>query len=239
MAKAPTLTTRIAALDLAGIAGELDAQGFATAPGLLSADECAGLVSLFGQDARFRSHIVMQQRAYGSGEYKYMAYPLPRLVETLRRQLYEKLVPIANDWAERLGKEQKFPSNLDSYLKLCEAAGQTRPTPLLLRYRTGDYNRLHQDLYGDLAFPLQVTFCLSRLGADFSGGEFLLVEQRPRVQLRGEAVTLDRGDMIVFANGQRPVNGARGPYRVNLRHGVSRLHGGERFALGIIFHDAA
>lgn len=239
MARSQSLTDRIAALDWPRIASDLDALGFATAPALLTAEDCAALIALFDRDARFRSHIVMQQRAYGSGEYKYLAYPLPRLVATLRRRLYEKLVPIANDWAEGLGKERNYPPNLDSYLKRCLSAGQSRPTPLLLRYRTGDYNRLHQDLYGEHAFPLQAAFCLSRAGADFTGGEFLLVEQRPRVQLRGEAVTLDRGDMVVFANGQRPMTGARGPYRVSLRHGVSRLHGGERYALGIIFHDAA
>lgn len=234
-----SLTKRLAALDWPAIAAALTDRGFATTPALLTPEDCAALTALYAHDTRFRSRIVMEHRAYGSGEYKYLAYPLPRLVSTLRRQLYARLAPIANTWAQALGNKQNYPARLDAYLERCHSAGQTRPTPLLLRYREGDYNRLHQDLYGDLAFPLQATVCLSRRDVDFTGGEFLLVEQRPRTQLRGEAVTLNQGQMIIFANSHRPVEGARGSYRVNLRHGVSRLHAGERYALGIIFHDAA
>ncbi|MGF1608769.1 MAG: 2OG-Fe(II) oxygenase [Kiloniellales bacterium] len=238
MVKAESLAQRIAALDWPALEAALEQDGFAVAPPLLTPEECEALIALYGDAKRFRSRIVMQRQGYGAGEYQYFGYPLPRPVASLRRALYERLVPIANSWAEALGATP-FPAKLDDYLARCHEAGQQRPTPLMLRYRAGDYNRLHQDLYGALAFPLQAAICLSRRDADFSGGEFLLVEQRPRMQLRGEAVALDQGQMIVFPNNQRPVQGARGTYRVKHRHGVSRLRSGERYTLGIIFHDAA
>ena len=235
----PSLGARIRSVDWATIGAELDARGCATISGLLTADDCTAMTALYDQDARFRSTIVMARYGFGSGEYRYFGYPLPRLVAGLRQQLYARLAPVANRWAEALGDHTHYPDRLPAFLEHCHAKGQRRPTPLLLRYRAGDYNCLHQDLYGAVAFPLQVTLCLSRRGADFTGGEFLLVEQRPRAQSRGEAVILDQGDAVIFANRYRPVMGKRGPYRVNLRHGVSRLHSGERHALGIIFHDAA
>lgn len=236
---APALARRIAALDWDALRCALDEDGFVTTPPLLTPAECEGLIALYPQDERFRSTVVMTRHAFGSGEYRYLGYPLPRLVQSLRRQLYARLAPLANDWAEALGGEPGFPADLDGYLARCHAAGQTRPTPLLLRYRAGDYNRLHQDLYGELAFPLQAAFCLSRRGQDFEGGESLLVEQRPRMQSRGDAIALEQGEMLIFANRDRPVRGKRGFYRATLRHGVSRLRAGERYALGIIFHDAA
>lgn len=233
------LARRIAALDWHALAAALGDDGYATTPPLLTGAECRDLIALYGDVGRFRSRIVMQRHGFGAGEYQYFGYPLPRPVATLRHGLYERLAPFANLWAQALGDAHGYPAKLDDYLALCHEAGQTRPTPLMLCYHAGDYNRLHQDLYGALAFPLQATICLSRREADFTGGEFLLVEQRPRQQLRGDAVTLDQGEMIIFANNQRPVQGTRGPYRVKHRHGVSRLHSGERFTLGIIFHDAA
>jgi len=238
-AAAPALSRRIAALDWEAITRSLDEDGFATTAPLLTPEECDALIALYPRDERFRSTVIMARHAFGSGEYRYFGHPLPRLVQSLRRQLYARLAPLANDWAQALGVEQDFPADLEGYLERCHAAGQARPTPLLLRYRAGDYNRLHQDLYGELAFPMQATICLSRRGQDFEGGEFLLVEQRPRMQSRGEAVTLDQGETVIFANRDRPVRGKRGFYRATLRHGVSRLRAGERYALGIIFHDAA
>ncbi len=232
------LGRRLGSLDWAGIEGALDARGHAVTPALLTPEECAGLAALYGDAARFRSRIVMARHNFGSGEYQYFAAPLPRVVETLRRQLYARLAPVANRWAEALGDAARYPAELEDFLATCHAAGQTRPTPLLLSYRAEDYNCLHQDLYGEVAFPLQVAICLSRAGRDFTGGEFLLVEQRPRMQSRGEAIALDRGEAVIFANAVRPVAGKRGFYRVNVRHGVSRLRSGERMTLGIIFHDA-
>ena len=238
-ARPSALARRIAALDWDALRRSLDEDGFVATLPLLTPAECEGLVALYGRDARFRSTVVMARHAFGSGEYRYLAYPLPRPVQSLRRQLYAQLAPLANSWAQALGGEPDFPADLEDYLARCHGAGQTRPTPLLLRYRAGDYNRLHQDLYGELAFPLQAAFCLSRRGRDFEGGETLLVEQRPRMQSRGDAIALDRGEMLIFANRDRPVRGTRGVYRATLRHGVSRLRAGERYALGIIFHDAA
>jgi uncharacterized protein len=242
MAESPhpdVLAARIAALDWAAIGESLDARGYATLPALLSAEACRGLAAMYEEGARFRSRIVMERHAFGQGEYKYFAYPLPPLVAALRERLYPRLAPIANRWSGLLGEEVRFPPTLKGYLRRCHAAGQTRPTPLMLKYETGGYNCLHQDLYGALAFPLQITFLLSAPGHDFSGGEFLLLEQRPRVQSKGEVVPLGQGEAVVFAVNHRPVKSKRGFYRARLRHGVSRLRAGSRLALGIIFHDAA
>ncbi|MGI9381764.1 MAG: 2OG-Fe(II) oxygenase, partial [Methyloligellaceae bacterium] len=188
---------------------------------------------------QFRSHIVMARHGFGQGEYKYFSYPLPSVVAALREAVYPHLMPIANRWAKTLGAETRFPKTLEAMLANCHAAGQTRPTPLLLKYGAGDYNCLHQDLYGALAFPLQLAILLSEPGEDFEGGEFVLTEQRPRMQSRAEVVPLGRGHGVLFATSHRPKQGKRGPYRVNLRHGVSRVRSGRRFTLGIIFHDAA
>ena len=242
MAESPhtdLLAARIAVLDWAAIGESLDARGYATLPTLLPAEVCSGLVAMYDEEPRFRSRVVMERHAFGQGEYKYFAYPLPPLVAALRERLYPGLAPIANRWSGLLGEEARFPPTLKGYLRRCHAAGQTRPTPLLLKYETGGYNCLHQDLYGALAFPLQITFLLSAPGRDFSGGEFLLLEQRPRAQSKGEVVPLGQGEAVVFAVNHRPVESKRGFYRARLRHGVSRLRAGSRLALGIIFHDAA
>jgi uncharacterized protein len=217
----------------------LDQHGHLVLPGVLDAAACRDLAALYDDDAAFRSRIVMARHNYGSGEYKYLRYPLPPPVAALRPALYAGLAPLADCWHERLRLEPRFPPTLDAYLARCHAAGQTRPTPLILKYAAGDYNCLHQDLYGDLVFPLQATVLLSRPGHDFTGGEFLLVEGRPRRQSTGEVVPLGQGDAVVFAVNHRPLAGARGFYRATMRHGVSRLHTGRRFTLGIIFHDAA
>jgi len=229
---------RLARLDWAQIKVDLDARGFALTGRLLGARECAELVRLYDDDARFRSRVVMAAHGFGRGEYKYFAHPLPPAVEALRRAAYPPLAPIANAWAERLG-EIGFPDTLDGLHEVCRAAGQTRPTPLLLRYGEGDENCLHQDLYGEVAFPLQLAILLCEPGRDFEGGELVLTEQRPRMQSRVEVVPLRRGEGVVFAVHHRPVAGTRGDYRVNLRHGVSRIRRGRRFTVGIIFHDAA
>ncbi|HML10826.1 MAG TPA: 2OG-Fe(II) oxygenase [Stellaceae bacterium] len=226
----------IAETDLAAV---LDRDGYAVLPGLVSADDCRHLVALYDERDTFRSRVVMARHGFGEGEYKYLAYPLPSIVENLRRSLYPRLAPIANAWERRLGRAVTFPDALDAYLARCHAAGQLRPTPLILKYGRGDYNCLHQDLYGELVFPLQATVLLSRPGQDFAGGEFLLVEQRPRRQSKGEVVPLSQGDAVIFPVNYRPVVGTRGSYRVTMRHGVSRLRSGQRFTLGIIFHDAA
>jgi len=229
---------RVAAFDWRGVAGELDVAGFSVLPGLLEAAECAALAALYDDERHFRSHVVMSRHGFGRGEYRYFGYPLPGLVAGLRTALYGRLAPIADAWNARLGVEARYPAGHAEFVALCRAAGQARPTPLLLRYGPGDYNCLHQDLYGDLAFPLQVAVLLSAPGADFSGGEFVLTEQRPRMQSRAEVVPLGRGDAVAFAVHHRPVEGSRGPYRVNLRHGVSRVRSGRRHTLGLIFHDA-
>jgi hypothetical protein len=217
---------------------ELDEQGYAVLPGLLGADECRALVTLYEKEELFRSRIVMERHAFGRGEYKYLAYPFPPLVESLRVSLYARLVPVANRWATMLD-EATYPDTLEAFLARCHEAGQTRPTPLLLSYGEGDYNCLHQDLYGELYFPLQVACLLSEPGRDFSGGELVMTEQRPRMQSRPMVVPLRQGDGVAFAVNQRPVQGTRGVYRVKMRHGVSRIHGGRRHTLGVIFHDAA
>jgi hypothetical protein len=230
---------RVAAADWAAVAAALDERGWATAPALLTAAECREIESLYADQGAFRRRIVMQRHAYGSGEYQYFRYPLPPPVEALRRAVYPRLAPIANCWRERLRHEERFPPTLDAYLALCHAAGQTRPTPLVLKYAAGDFNRLHQDLYGALVFPMQLTILLSDPQSDFTGGEFLLVEQRPRLQSRGEVVPLGQGEAVIFAVHHRPVASTRGFARATMRHGVSRLHSGRRYTLGIIFHDAA
>lgn len=234
----PALRGRVAAIDWRRVQAELDAQGHARIPDLLAPAECSALAALYAQDALFRSTVSLERFRFGRGEYRYFARPLPPLVEGLRAALYPPLATIANAWQERLGAPQRFEPSLGAFLRRCHAAGQKRPTPLLLHYRAGDFNCLHQDLYGPVAFPLQLTVLLSQRGQDFEGGEFLLVEQRPRQQSRGEAVALERGEAIVFPTRERPVAGSRGFYRAVMRHGVSTLRRGERTTFGIIFHDA-
>ncbi|WP_119460988.1 2OG-Fe(II) oxygenase [Rhodospirillaceae bacterium SYSU D60014] len=229
---------RVTALDWNRIADDLASQGSAVLEGLLSPEECREIASLYSEEGRFRSKVVMSRHGFGRGEYKYFAYPLPDLVEGFRTALYPRLVPIANHWNALMKIGLRYPAGHADFLALCHKAGQTRPTPLLLQYGAGDYNCLHQDLYGDLAFPLQVAILLSEPGRDYSGGEFVLTEQRPRMQSRPEVVPLRQGDAVAFAVHHRPVAGSRGTYRVNLRHGVSRVRSGRRHTLGIIFHDA-
>jgi hypothetical protein len=224
--------------DPKGLAEELAAQGYATRA-LIPALACSALAGLYDDDVRFRKRIVMEQHAYGRGEYKYFRYPLPDPVAALRAALYPGLAAVANAWRQMLGQEPAFPTTLEAYLAQCHTAGQTRPTPLLLRYETGGFNCLHQDLYGELVFPLQATVLLSAPGADFSGGEFVLVEQRPRAQSRAMVVPLRQGEAVIFPVHHRPVPGTRGTYRLTMRHGVSRVHSGHRHTLGLIFHDAA
>ncbi|WP_341898026.1 2OG-Fe(II) oxygenase [Ferrovibrio terrae] len=231
------LATRIDSLPWPALTDRLDASGFATTGPLLTADECAALVALYDQPDPFRSRVVMARHGFGQGEYRYFKYPLPDIIATLRSRLYPQLVPLANRWQLALGLPTQFPAGHADYIARCHAAGQTRPTPLLLQYGPGDYNRLHQDLYGELVFPLQLTILLSDPAA-FSGGEFVLVENKPRSQSRAEVVRLQQGEAVIFAVNQRPVSGTRGSYRVALRHGVSTLHSGIRHTLGIIFHDA-
>jgi hypothetical protein len=204
----------------------------------LNGDECGQLSALYSEDTRFRSRIEMERFRFGVGEYKYFGAPLPPLIQVLRERLYEHLAPVASRWAAALGRSGDFPPRLDGFLGRCHRAGQRRPTPLLLSYSSGGYNCLHQDVYGELTFPLQVVFLLSKPQTDFTGGELLLIEQRPRAQSRGHAVTLGQGDGVVFATRERPVSGSRGAYRVNMRHGVSTVTSGTRMTLGIIFHDA-
>ena len=217
---------------------QLDARGYALPGRLLTARECEALRRCFGDDARFRSSIDMEPHRYGRGRYRYFAYPLPSLVQKLRESLYPPLAGIANRWQEQLGKEERFEPELGGFLARCHLAGQTRPTPLLLRYRPGDYNRMHQDVYGRIAFPLQVAIVLSREGTEYAGGEFLVSEQRPRMQTRVSAVRLALGEAIVFTNALRPALSPRGVARAQMRHGVSELRSGERTTLGLIFHDA-
>jgi len=236
---AKTPADPFATIDWDEIAVSLEERGYATISALLSAEICRDLAALYPREEVFRSRVVMQRHNFGRGEYKYLRYPLPEPVQELRQAIYPHLAPIANAWRERLREEGRFPSSLDAYLTQCHRAGQQRPTPLILKYGPGDYNCLHQDLYGDLVFPLQLTILLSAPGQDFAGGEFLLVEQRARAQSRGEVVPLRQGEAVIFAVHHRPVQGTRGSYRVTMRHGVSRLRSGQRYTLGIIFHDAA
>jgi hypothetical protein len=232
------IAARVDAVDWTQVGRELDAQGCAVLKGLLSAAECRALAAFYPDDSQFRSRVVMGRHGFGRGEYKYFAYPLPPVIAELRPALYAKLCGIANRWNEAMSIDIRYPERHDAFLKRCHAAGQTRPTPLLLQYGEGDYNCLHQDLYGEHVFPLQVAILLSEPGRDFSGGEFVLTEQRPRMQSRPEVVPLAQGDAVAFAVHVRPVQGTRGTYRVNLRHGVSRIRSGHRHTLGVIFHDA-
>ncbi|RKU01199.1 proline hydroxylase [Burkholderia sp. Nafp2/4-1b] len=232
------LAQRVSALDWTAVDTELDHYGCARIPGLLSPDECTALASLYPRDTLYRSRVVMARHGFGRGEYRYFAYPLPAVVQTLRTAIYPYLAPIANRWNQALGIDVRYPVDHAAFLERCHAAGQTRPTPLILQYGPDDYNCLHQDLYGEHVFPLQVAILLSAPGRDFTGGEFVLTEQRPRMQSRAEVVPLTQGDAVIFAVHGRPVQGTRGVYRVNLRHGVSRIRTGHRHTVGIIFHDA-
>ena len=232
------LSDRIATLDWRGIAAALDAHGCAVVNGLVVADVCAELTATYDVEDRFRSRIVMASHGFGRGEYKYFAYPLPPVVGELRASLYPPLATIAGHWNETMGIAVRYPSTLDEFLERCHRAGQTKPTPLVLRYGEGDYNCLHQDVYGEHLFPIQATVLLAAPGGDFTGGEFVLTEQRPRMQSRAEVVPLEQGDCVIFPVRHRPVRGSRGRYRVTMRHGVSRLRSGRRHTLGIIFHDA-
>lgn len=233
------LTGRLGAIDWKQIVAGLNADGHMVTGPLLTAAECNELVALYAQDDTFRSRVVMARHGFGLGEYKYFSYPLPDLVASLREELYGPLVVIANAWQEAMRFDARFPNDHAAFLERCHRAGQTRPTPLLLQYGSGDYNCLHQDLYGEHVFPLQVAFLLSVPGRDFDGGEFVLTEQRPRMQSRPTVVSLQQGSAVMFAVNERPVQGKRGSYRVKMRHGVSRLHSGHRHTLGIIFHDAS
>jgi hypothetical protein len=233
-----SIETRIQSIDWARVASELDNTSVGLFPQLLTADECEALAGLYDDEKHFRSKVVMARHGFGRGEYKYFAYPLPDIIAILRPALYVKLAPIANRWNEAMGIEVRYPQTHDAFIARCHKAGQTRPTPLLLQYGEGDYNCLHQDLYGEHVFPLQVVILLSEPEQDFTGGEFVLTEQRPRMQSRAEVVPLRRGDAAVFAVHHRPVQGTRGTYRVNLRHGVSRLRSGHRHTAGVIFHDS-
>src|SRR5712672_6104 len=232
------IAARVGAIDWTQAIDHLDGQGCAVLKGLLSPDECRALAALYPDDEHFRSRIVMGRHGFGRGEYKYFPYPLPELIAELRPALYAQLHGVANRWNEAMGIDVRYPETHEAFLKRCHAAGQTRPTPLLLQYGASDYNCLHQDLYGEHVFPLQVACLLSRPGHDFTGGEFVLTEQRPRMQSRAEVVPLGQGEGVIFPVHHRPVQGGRGVYRVNMRHGVSRLRTGRRHTLGLIFHDA-
>jgi hypothetical protein len=232
------INTRVEAIDWASASTHLDGYGWTMLKTLLTADECESIARLYEDDRRFRSRVVMASHGFGQGEYKYFAYPLPDIVTELRMALYPRLAPIANRWNESMRVDVRFPGELADFIRRCHKAGQTRPTPLLLQYGAGDFNALHQDVYGEHMFPLQTTILLSEPEKDFTGGEFVLTEQRPRMQSRAEVVPLRRGDAVVFAVRDRPVQGTRGTYRVRMRHGVSRLRSGHRHTLGVIFHDA-
>ena len=229
---------RVNALDWQRISRDLDEQGNAVLHGLLSSVECDALSALYPGEEPFRSRVIMERHGFGKGEYKYFRYPLPEIVAGLRTALYPHLQPVANRWNQLMGVDVRYPQRHEEFIERCHRAGQRRPTPLLLQYGAGDFNCLHQDLYGEHVFPIQVTVLLSEPGRDFTGGEFVLTEQRPRMQSRPEVVALRKGDAVAFAVHYRPVQGKRGPYRVNFRHGVSRLRSGQRHTLGIIFHDA-
>jgi hypothetical protein len=233
------VTSRTASIDWSDVNAALDAQGWAVLPALLSAPQCDGVAALYDDPAGFRSRVVMARHGFGKGEYRYFSYPLPPLVEALRSAIYPRLVPLANRWNDRMGIDTRFPTDHAEFIARCHAGSQARPTPLLLRYGAGDYNCLHQDLYGEHVFPLQVATLLSAPGDDFRGGELVLTEQRPRTQSRAAVVPLAKGDAVVFAVHRRPVRGVRGEYRVVMRHGVSTVTQGRRHTLGVIFHDAA
>lgn len=229
---------RVAGVDWQHTSQELDAFGNVVLPGLLLPDECDSLAALYSDDKHFRSRIVMERFSFGRGEYKYFSYPLPQIIAELRESLYSRLESVANRWNQALGMDVRYPRAHSDFIRRCHEAGQLRPTPLLLRYGRGDFNCLHQDLYGEHVFPIQVAILLSQPGRDFTGGEFVLTEQRPRMQSRVEVAPLSKGDAVAFAVNYRPAQGKRGYYRVNFRHGVSRLRSGQRYTLGVIFHDA-
>jgi len=233
-----TIADRLAKLDWDAIEQSLGDWGYARTPPVLSGDECAGLIALYGDESRFRSRVDMARYRFGIGDYKYFAHPLPPLVADLRAHAYPPLARIANRWEKALGGRRRYPDELSGLMAVCRRAGQTKPTPLLLHYEAGGYNCLHQDLYGEVAFPLQITAFLSRRGVDYEGGEFLLVEQRPRAQSRGQAIATEQGELVIFTTRERPARGQRGWYRATMRHGVSRLTSGTRYTLGVIFHDA-
>jgi uncharacterized protein len=232
------LKPRVEKYDWNAVASNLNSYGCAVLERLLMPNECRCVAALYAHGENFRSHVHMARHGFGKGEYKYFRYPLPAILNALRPALYSRVVTVANEWNARMDVHTRYPQDHADYLKVCHKAGQVRPTPLLLQYATGDFNCLHQDLYGELAFPLQLTILLSQPGLDFAGGEFVLTEQRPRMQSRVEVVPLQQGDAVVFAVNSRPVQGTRGVYRVNLRHGVSRIRSGQRHTIGIIFHDA-
>jgi hypothetical protein len=234
----PAMAPRLDGYDWLAIEADLDAHGWAVCPGLLGESECRSVAALYDQPQIFRSHVVMARHGFGRGEYKYFDYPLPSPIAALRPAAYARLAPIANRWSAALRSDVTFPVAHDAFLTRCHDAGQRRPTPLLLQYGAGDFNALHQDLYGDHVFPLQLAVLLSRPGHDFTGGEFVLTEQRPRMQSRVHVVPLGQGDGVIFAVHHRPAQGTRGAFRVSMRHGVSRLHSGHRHTLGVIFHDA-
>lgn len=234
-----SIADRIDALDWKAAADSLSQRGYAVTAPILSPEECASLAAMYGDETRFRSRIVMERYRFGVGDYKYFDNPLPEIVDSLRTAAYPHLATVANAWAENLGeKSPRFAPEHAAFLKICHKAGQTKPTPLLLHYEAGGYNCLHQDIYGEVAFPLQMVFLLGQQGRDWEGGEFLLVEQQPRAQSKAEVVRADQGPAIIFTTRHRPVRGTRGYYRVNMKHGVSRVHRGTRYTLGIIFHDA-
>jgi hypothetical protein len=234
----PDVDRRTNLIDWSAVSTSLDARGWAALDAILDPDECRALAASYDDETRFRSHVIMARHGFGRGEYKYFASPLPPIVDALRRSLYPRLAPLANRWNERLGSEVRYPAELDAFLRRCHAAGQTRPTPLLLQYAQDDYNCLHQDVYGEHVFPFQAVFLLADPQRDFTGGELVLTEQRPRMQSRVDVVPLTFGGAAIFAVSHRPVDGSRGTYRVNLRHGVSRIRAGRRHTLGVIFHDA-
>jgi hypothetical protein len=233
-----SIESRLQRYDWAAVEAHLDAHGWAMLDRILSPAECRALAALYEGGGRFRSHVVMARHGFGRGEYKYFAYPLPGIVADLRTSIYPRLAPVADRWNEAMGIDVRYPAEHRDFIRRCHEAGQTRPTPLLLQYGTDDYNALHQDLYGAHVFPFQAAFLLSEPGRDFTGGEFVLTEQRPRMQSRAEVVPLRQGDGVIFAVSHRPVKGTRGTYRVNLRHGVSRVRSGHRHTTGVIFHDA-
>jgi uncharacterized protein len=235
---ATDIGARVNAIDWHKVEEDLDRFGCATVAQLLTPAQCNALSALYSSDELYRSRVVMARHGFGRGEYKYYGYPLPEMIGTLRETVYPNLVPVANRWNEVMRIDTRYPPNHADFIDTCHAAGQVRPTPLILQYAEGDYNCLHQDLYGDHVFPLQMAILLSVPGRDFTGGEFVMTEQRPRMQSRAEVVPLTQGDAVIFAVHNRPVNGTRGPYRVNLRHGVSRLRSGHRHTVGVIFHDA-
>ncbi|RWY57553.1 prolyl 4-hydroxylase subunit alpha [Mucilaginibacter gilvus] len=233
------LQQRIEQTDWKEIAESLNNKGYATVPQILSADECDGLRHQYGDDTLYRKTIVMENHGYGMGQYKYYNYPLPGIVEGLRRMIYPNIAPVANNWMQALGIAKTFPGTLKELTELCHAHAQNRPTPLILKYGKGGYNAMHQDLYGEIFFPMQLVVCLNQPGQDFEGGEFVLIEQRPRMQSKAIVLNPGKGDMLIFTTNFRPAKGSKGYHRVNMRHGVSELSGGERHTLGVIFHDAS